>query len=274
MLDALLLPFMQRALIAGVLMGLLGGYFGVFVVQRRLAFLGDGLAHAAFGGVALGLLLDTSPLAVAVPFTVLAAAGMTWLKPRTRLGDDTAVGIFFAVSMALGIVFISLKAGFAPDAFAFLFGSILSVRGGDLAVAASLSVLVALSWRLWGRWAYATFDPELARGDRIPVQRDNYLLAILLALTVVTGIKLVGVVLVTAFLIIPAASARLLSASYAAMTLLAMAVGAASAIGGLLASYSLDLPSGATIILAQAALFGLALISAEAGRRRRVPDDE
>ncbi len=261
MLEALHMPFLQRALIAGALMGLLGGYFGTFVVQRGLAFLGDGLAHAAFGGVALGILLNTSPLAVAVPFTMAVAVGITWVRQRTRLGADTSVGIFFAVSMALGIIFLSMKEGYAPDAFAFLFGSILAVTSADLWITTAVVVLVAAAWPLWGRWAYATFDRELALADRVRVVRHDYLLSILVAVSIVVGIKLVGIVLITAFLVIPAATARLFSRSLATMTVLAVSVGVVTALGGLLASYAFDMPSGATVILSQALVFfgGLAV---------------
>lgn len=273
MADALALPFLQRALIGGALMGLLGGYFGTFVVQRRLVFLGDGLAHSAFGGIALGLLLGTSPLAIGVPFTVLVAAGITWLQQRTRLGPDTAVGIFFAVSMALGIIFLSLKVGFAPDAFSFLFGSILAVRTSDLWITGGVVLIAAATAKLWRRWAYATFDRELAQADRVPVQRDDYLLSIFVAVAVVAGIKLVGIVLVTAFLVIPAATARLLARSLVSMTAGAMAIGVGSALLGLVASYQLDLPSGATIILSQAAIFFAAFGLVTLRERRDVPTE-
>lgn len=259
-------PFMQRALIAGLLIALLSGYYGVFVVQRGLAFLGDGLAHAAFGGVALALLLGTEPLWIAVPFTVGVAAGITWLQGRTRLAADTAVGIFFSVSVALGVIFLSRKQGYAVDAFTYLFGSILAVTPSDLWAAAATAVAAAAMLPAWGRWAFATFDRELARADRLPTRRDDYLLNILVAVVVVTGVKLVGIVLITAFLVIPAATARLFARTLATMTGLAIAIGLASVAAGLLASYHLDLPSGATIILAQAAFFFAAMTTTLARR--------
>lgn len=142
---ALALPFFQRALMAGVLVGLLGGYLGTFVVQRGLAFLGDSLAHAAFGGVALALLLGAAPLAVALPFAVAAALLVTYLRSRTELGPDTSIGIVFAVSAALGVLFLGLQREFTVDAYAYLFGSILGVSSADLLVMAALTALVAVS---------------------------------------------------------------------------------------------------------------------------------
>ncbi len=261
MFDLLTLPFMQRALIAGLLIGFLASYYGVFVIQRGLSFLGSGLAHAAFGGVALGLLLESEPLWTAVPFTIIVAIGITWVKNRTELGSDTTIGIFFSVSMALGIIFLFLRKQYSSDAFTYLFGSILSVTTIDIIFAASIVLVTILFLPYWKRWAYSSFDRELAQADRIPVLFDDYILSILIAVTVVVSLKLVGIVLIAAFLVIPAASARLLSKSFSRMTVVSVSVGMLSAIGGLWISYYLDIPSGATIILLQAVVFFLAIIS-------------
>lgn len=246
---------MLRALAAGLLVALATSYLGVFVVQRRMSFLGDGLAHAAFGGVALGLLLGTDPLWVAVPFTVLAALAIMWTRDRTRLGEDTSVGVLFAVSVALGVVFLSFTAGYTADAFGFLFGSILSIRNSDLVVAGIVVLALAVTARLWGRWAYATFDRELAQADRLRPARDDYVLVVSIAVTVVIGVKLVGIVLLAAFLVVPAASARLVSGTLARMTAVAALYALAAVVSGLVLSYAFDIPSGAMIILVQAALF-------------------
>jgi len=247
MFDLLTLPFMQRALIAGLLIGFLASYYGVFVVQRGLSFLGSGLAHAAFGGVALGLLLEAEPLWIAVPFTIIVAIGITWVKNRTELGSDTTIGIFFSVSMALGIIFLYLRKQYSIDAFTYLFGSILSVTIIDIIFAASIVLVTVIFLPYWKRWAYSSFDRELAQADRIPVLFDDYILSILIAVTVVVSLKLVGIVLIAAFLVIPAASSRLLSKSFSRMTVVSVSIGMLSAIGGLWISYYLDVPSGATI---------------------------
>lgn len=260
MFDLLTLPFMQRALIAGLLIGFLASYFGVFVVQRGLSFLGSGLAHAAFGGVALGLLLESEPLWIAVPFTIIVAIGITWVKNRTALGSDTTIGIFFSISMALGIIFLFLRKQYSIDAFTYLFGSILSVTNIDIIFASCIVIVTVIIFPFWKRWAYSSFDRELAQADRIPVMFDDYLLSVLIAVTVVISLKLVGIVLIAAFLVIPAASARLLSKSFSRMTVISILVGMLSAIGGLWISYYLDVPSGATIILLQAVIFFLAIV--------------
>ncbi|RIH85873.1 High-affinity zinc uptake system membrane protein ZnuB [Meiothermus luteus] len=259
MLEALQLPFMQRALLAGLLVGGLASYLGVMVVQRRLSFLGDGLAHAAFAGVALGLLLHQEPLWVAIPFAVGVSLAITWVREQSSLGDDTAIGIFFAVSVALGVLFMSLRQGFAPDAVAYLFGSILTVTPTDLWAMGLVALGVVALLPLWPDWAYATFDRELALADRRPVLLHDYLLAALVALVVVVSVKVVGIVLIAAFIVIPAATARLLSQTFAAMTLRAVGIGAFSVLPGLASAYLFDIPAGSAIVLTQALFFLLAL---------------
>ena len=246
---------MQRALIAGILVGFLASYYGVFIVQRGLGFLGSGLAHAAFGGVALGILLETEPIWTAVPFTVLVAIGITWVKDKTKLGGDTTIGIFFSVSMALGIIFIFLKRQYSSDAFNYLFGSILSVTLLDIVVPIILIIITLLLFPFWKRWAYSSFDRELAQADRIPVQFDDYLLSILIAVTIVVSIKVVGIVLIAAFLVIPPAASRLLNNSFSKMTVVSIIIGVSTALIGLWISYYMNVPSGATIILLQAFVF-------------------
>jgi zinc transport system permease protein len=251
---------MQRALIAGILVGFLASYYGVFIVQRGLGFLGSGLAHAAFGGVALGILLETEPIWVAVPFTVLVAIGITWVKDKTKLGGDTTIGIFFSVSMALGIIFIFLKRQYSSDAFNYLFGSILSVTLLDIIVPIILIIITLLLFPFWKRWAYSSFDRELAQADRIPVQFDDYLLSILIAVTIVVSIKVVGIVLIAAFLVIPPAASRLLNNSFSKMTVVSIIIGVSTALIGLWISYYMNVPSGATIILLQATVFFAVMI--------------
>ncbi len=261
MLEPLALPFMQRALIGGIIVSLVAGYFGPFVVQRRLAFLGSGLAHAAFGGVALGILLNTQPLWVALPFTIAVALGIVWLREHAGLASDTTIGIFFSLSMALGIVFLSLTQGYSTDAFTYLFGSLLAIGPADLWTASVVLVLTAATLPMWGRWAYATFDSSLARADRLAVLRDDYLLTVAVAVAVVTAIKLVGIVLIAAFLVMPAACARLFARTFTAMTVYSLAVAVGTLAFGLFISYHADLPSGPAIILTQAFVLGVGVLA-------------
>lgn len=261
MADLLTYPFMQRALMAGLLLSAVAGYYGVFLVQRKLSFLGAGLGHAAFGGIALGLLLGIQPLWIALPFTVLVAAGISWVQNHTRLTGDTAIGIFFSVSVALGILFLSLKSGQQIDAFSYLFGSILSVGSLDVWVSLGLFLVALLTgFTHWAAWAYASFDSEAAEIEGFPVLRHNTLLTSLIAVTIVISVKIVGILLVAAWMVIPAAASRLVSPTFRSMTLMSVAISAFSACLGLVLSFYLDLPSGAIIVLVQSSLFLIALI--------------
>ena len=184
--------FMRRALIAGLLIALMTSILGVFVVQRGLAFLGDGLAHASFGGMGLGALIVfglgaslgtdifRQPLWVALPFTIMAALGIAWVRDQTNLSSDTAVGVFFAVSVSLGVIFFSIippDADIGVDVFDLLFGSILGIRQVDLLMIAIVCVLSLLFFALaWGHLGYATFDEEMAKVDGIRSRILEYLL--------------------------------------------------------------------------------------------------
>lgn len=260
MVEALTYPFMQRALIGGLLVGFLASYYGPIVVQRNLAFLGSGLAHAAFGGIALGIMLRVEPLYIAVPYTVAIAIAIVWAGRNSKLSNDTLIGVFFAASMAFGIIVLDLSPGFGGDPMAFLFGELLAVTKADL-IATALVVLATLgTLPLWSRWAYATFDPQLASADRVPVARDDYVLGVGLALTIVVAIKVVGIVLIAAFLVLPAAIARMFASRFSQMTLLSVAIGLTTVTAGLLASYPLDLSSSPVIIILQTIIFFLALV--------------
>jgi len=263
--EPLTLPFMQRAGIAGVLLALLAGYYGPFVVQRRMAFLGAGLAHAAFGGVAVGLFaratldLDLAPLWFAAPLTILTAFLVVWLREHAQLAEDTIMGGLFAVAMAGGAVLLAMTPGYAGDPMAYLFGSLLAVGVGDLAVVGGAVVVSALTLPLWPAWAYATFDRDLARSDGVRVGLHDYLLAAAIAMTIVVALNVVGILLAAAFLVMPAATARLRANTLSRMTIGAIAYGVASVLAGLFAAYHLDLPSGPAIVLMQAAVFSVVL---------------
>lgn len=268
--DALLSPlgqgFVRRALLAGTLLGATGALLGVFIVQRGLGLLSDGLAHATFGGLALGLLLGANADGatwVALPFTVAIALGIQYVRRHTRLGGDVATGVFFAVSFAAGILFLGLRPADAPpvNVEGLLFGSLLAVSPEALrAIVAVAVAVVALLAAFGRRLAYATFDPELARLSGVPVDALEYGLLALTALVVVVGVKTVGVVLVSAFVVIPAATANLLGRSLASIAALAVLLSVSGTAFGLFASYHLNVATGATIILTLGALFFLALL--------------
>jgi zinc transport system permease protein len=269
----------QRAFVAGVLIAAINALLGVFVVQRRLSFLGDGLAHAAFGGMGIGAFvivssgllaqgtaLLRSPLWIAIPFAVVTGLGIAYVRDRTELSSDTAIGVFFAVAVALGVLFFSRippDADLGVNVMDLLFGSILAVRSTELALIAVVGVVaVALLTRLWGALAYATFDDELAQTDGVPARALEYLLFALAALVITVSATVVGIVLMAAYLVIPAAAARLWARSMVSMTLFALLIGTLTTVVGMIASYLFDLPTGSAIILTQAVTFVIAALTA------------
>jgi zinc transport system permease protein len=258
--------FLRRALVAGVTIAAASGLLGTFVVERGLAFLTDGLAHATFGGIALGLLLgatvDAAPF-LALPFAVLVALGIGLVRRRSGLGADVSTGVFFALSFALGVVCLGLRPTSAPavDVESLLFGSILAVsREGLLAVLAAALVTLVVLVRIGPRLAYANFDPELAEIDGVRVTRLESILMALVALVVVAGLRSVGAFLVGAFVVLPAATAHLLARRLLPVAAVSMGLAVGATMLGLLVSYHLDLAAGATIVVLLGTAFFVALL--------------
>jgi zinc transport system permease protein len=254
-------PFMQRALVAAVLMGVLCPVLGVFVVIRRMSFFGDAIAHSAFTGIALGLLLGIEPSMGAIGFAVVVALGMGWLQAHSRIPSDTIIGVFFSGAAALGILLIGLFQGYRTDLFSYLFGDILTIGWMDLGVAAVLLAGVgAMVVVLRKPLLQVALTRDMAAVQGVPVATMEYALMVLLAVTVAVSIKLIGILLVTALLIIPAAAARNVSAGIRQMFLFAVAFGSVSAVVGLFGSYALNSASGPTIVLTAIALFVASLV--------------
>ena len=254
--------FMQRALVAAVWIGVVCGALGFFVVLRRLAFVGVGISHSAIGGVALGIVLGVSPLATGAAFAAAVALGIAAAARRGGLAEDTVIGVFFSGSMALGVVLFSLQRGYQQDLFGYLFGNVLAVSGAELAVlgVVGATVLGAL-WIGFRSLLFTAFDEEVARAYGHPVDALNAALLILLAMTVVIGVRVVGVILVEALLVIPAATAALWAGHYRSQVALAISLGAASGAVGLALAYWLDLAAGGAIVLVSVALFFLSLLA-------------
>jgi ABC-type Mn2+/Zn2+ transport system permease subunit len=264
--------FMQRALLAGAIIGVVCAVIGVYVVLKGLSFIGAGIAHASFGGVALGFLLGWNPVLTAVGFCMLTAWGIGLTARRTRIREDTAVGIFFASTMALGILLIGLMHGYTVDLFGYLFGSILAVSREDLWITAGFGISVLLLVGIFFKeLMFVTFDAEMAMVTGLPAGRIYFLLISLVALTVVISMKVVGTVLVSALLVTPAAAAYQLTENFRRMMAWAVVLGLASTIGGLLLSYRLNTASGATIVLLSTSIFLLAALISPRRRRTVLP---
>ena len=263
-LGYLAIPIFQRALLAGSVLAALLALLGVLVTARGLAYLGDGLSHAAFGGIALGMFLGFSaPLMVAIPFTAVAAIAIGAMRRRGGLRSDVAMAILFAVCFAVGIVLLKksrrTQSTFAPAQL--LFGNILLVGADDLWIVVGIAVItlgfVAFAWT---RLAYATFDEELARLSGIEVGWLESALLALLAAVIVAAIRLAGVVLVSAFLVIPAAAGRLLGRTLAGVAGFAMLAGVLGVSAGFLVAHHFEWPEGAAIVLVLAGLFASAVM--------------
>ena len=251
--------FMQRALCAGVLIGAVCATIGVYVVLKGLSFIGAGIAHASFGGVALGFLVGVNPVLTAVVFCLATAWGIGFVARKGQVKEDTAVGVFFASTMALGILFIGLMQGYNVDLFGYLFGSILAVTEQDLWITLGLGMGVLIVVGLFFKeLVFVTFDPEMAEVTGVPAGKVYFLLISLIALTVVLSIKVVGIVLVSALIVTPAAAAYQLTEDFQWMMVLAVLIGVGSAVGGLLLSYPLNTASGATIVLLATSIFFIA----------------
>jgi ABC-type Mn2+/Zn2+ transport system permease subunit len=261
--------FMQRALLAGVLIGAVCAIIGVYVVLKGLSFIGAGIAHASFGGVALGFVLGINPLISAIAFCLATAWSIGLVARKIQVKEDTAIGIFFASTMALGILFIGLMRGYKVDLFGYLFGNILAVSVQDVWITLVLGIGVLVAVGLFFKeLMFVTFDAEMAEVTGVPAGRVYFLLISLIALTIVLSIKVVGIVLVSALIVTPAAAAYQLTEDFRRMMALAIVIGVGSAVGGLLLSYPLNIASGSTIVLlATLVFFTAALVSP---RRRRV----
>ncbi len=269
MIEAFAYPFMQRALLAGLLVGVVASLLGVFVILRRSAFFGDAIAHASLAGVAGGVVTGLPPLLLAAAVAVGIGLALHRLERIGRLSLDTILGFILPFFMAVGVLVLSLKPGFQPELLSYLFGSILTVSWEGLAAIAAVSATVALVLARRGRaLVFAAFDPEGAHAAGLRVGALLTVHHVLLALVVIAGISVVGVVLVSALLVIPAATAKLLARSLGRMFLLAPLFGVGSVLAGLVASYRLDVPSGPAVVVIAGIVFLVAWGRAAVRARR------
>jgi zinc transport system permease protein len=250
MLEILGYEFFRNALFAGLLASIACGIIGSYVVVKRMVALSGGISHAAFGGIGLGYFLGFDPILGAVGFALLVSTGIGILREKAVQNLDTLIGAVWAAGMALGILFISLTPGYAPDLFSYLFGNILLVPQGDLLLMGVLALVITGTVIIvYSPLLAVTFDEEYARVMNLPVTALMLLLLGLTALTVVMLIRVVGIILVIALLTLPAAIAREYAGEMRRMMILAVAGGMIFTFSGIWLSYLFDIPSGATIIL-------------------------
>ena len=248
--------FLSNALLAALLTGLSCGIVGTYIVSRRLVFLSGGITHASFGGIGLAYYLGLNPIAGAMVFAVLSALSIDLLSGRSKVREDSAIGILWALGMAAGIVFIYMTPGYTPNLMSFLFGNILTVTDDIIRANLVLDiVLVGVLALMYRPILYVSFDREYARTQKVKTRLVNNLMLVLVAATIVLTIRLVGIMLLVSLLTIPPVIANLFTRSYKKITWTATALASGAGVTGLYISYHTNFPSGATIILVLGGVF-------------------
>ena len=251
--------FIQHAVLAALLMSVSCGIIGTYIVSRRMVFISGGITHTSFGGIGIGYYLGLPPLAGAAVFAILAALTTENLTRRKVLRNDSVIAILWSLGMAIGIIFIYLTPGYAPNLMSYLFGSIITVSTTDLwfmfVLALTVTVLFILLYR---PILYVAFDEQFARTRGIPVMFINYLLIVLVALTIVLSIRTAGIILVLAVLTIPQNIANLFTKRFSQIMIWSVVLGFVASLLGLVCSYYLDIPSGATIIFTLVVMYVMA----------------
>ena len=248
--DLIQYGYLSNALAACVLSGITCGVIGTYVVCRRMVFLAGGITHASFGGLGIAFYLGINPILGAMVFAVLSALGIEWANDRGRIREDSAIGIIWSVGMAIGVLFMSLRPGYTSgDLSAYLFGSIVTVTDSDVAALAALTAVIIAGALLWLRPVmYTAFDRDFARSRGIPTRVISYLMAALVAVTIVLSIRIMGIVLLISLVTMPVVIVNSLSRSYRTIAFAAPLVAVAGNVAGLVVSYNFEVPPGATII--------------------------
>ena len=267
MISALPLPypfeltFMQRALVAGVVVGAFAPMIGTFLVQRRMSLIGDGIGHLAFAGVGAGLVATVSPVWTALLFAVVGALGIEWLRSRRRASGDLALALFFYSGIALGVVLVSRAQGLSANILTYLFGQPLTASAEDVQVIVLLGAVIIAAILATRRALFAVVtDEEWSTVAGLPVGLLNSLLALLAASAVVAAMRIVGILLIAAMMVLPVASGQLLARSFRATVLWSTGIGVASVVGGLSASRVWDLAPSGTIVLISAGVFAVVAV--------------
>ena len=272
MIEILQYEFAQRAVVAAALIGLVAPIIGVFLVQRRLALLGDGTGHVALTGVGLALFFNWAPIPMAMLAAIIGAVSIEIIRDRSKVAGDLALALMFYGGIAGGVMFVSLAPASSSTALnSYLFGSLTTASNSDLIALIFISLLIVSALFIWGRQMFAVgVDTDVARVLKIPTKFNAILLAVLSALTVVVGMRVVGLLLVSAIMIVPVAAAQQLTKSFKSTMIFGSLLGLLSSISGLFISFSVDIPPGPTIVMISLLLFVfLSLVAAPLNRRSR-----
>jgi zinc transport system permease protein len=255
------LAFMQRALIAGIAVGIFAPMIGTFLVQKKLSLIGDGIGHIAFAGVGAGVLAGVQPVYVALAASVVGALGVEWLRAKRKASGDLALALFFYSGIALGVVLVSLGGGLNANLLTFLFGQPLLVTDPEIAIIFGLGAGIVVCMLVFRRVLFAVVtDEDWSRVAGLPVDLVNSLLAVLTACAVVAAMRIVGILLIAAMMVLPVASGQLVARSFAGTMRWAVAVGVTSSIVGLAMSRLWGFAAGGSIVLVSAAIFAIAAL--------------
>ena len=261
-LEALSYGFMQKALIAGIAVGLICSFMGTFLVLRRYSLFGDGIAHVAFGGISVGLFLGVFPLWTAFIVSIFGGLGLQKLRQSTKISGDSAVAVVLVSGLAVGVILVSSSGGFSVDLFSFLFGSILLISQEDTIMILALSAgIIATLTILQKQFLHLTFNEEQAKLSGMRTTLLNYAFVVLASITVVTSMRLVGILLISALIVIPNITAMQFGKGFKKTVFISMSISVISVVSGILLSYSLNVaPSGTIVVIAVGILIGTLLL--------------
>jgi len=256
MLELLQYTFFRNALAGSVFTCISCGIVGSYIVSRRLVFISGGITHASFGGLGLGFYLGISPILSALLFSIASAFGVEWLSKKQDIREDSAIAVFWSLGMAIGVICIFLTPGYSPNISAYLFGNILTITFTDIGFAAVLAVLLSILFLFFFRpILYTAFDSEFAKTQGVRVKWIEQLMMLAIAITIVSSIRLIGIMLLMSLLTVPQMTANLFTSHLKIIILYSIGLGIICCFSGLFLSYFLNVPSGAAIIFVQILLF-------------------
>ncbi len=241
--------FFQNAVMASILISVIAAFVGTYIVSRKIVFIGGGITHASFGGIGIAFFLGINPFAGAAVFAILTALGIEWISKQGKVREDSAIAILWSLGMAIGIIFVFMTPGYAPNLMSFLFGSILSVGKTDLYMLLGFAIALMIVFIVFFRpILYTAFDPEFAQVMGLPVAAFRYMMSVIIALAIVISIRSIGIILVLSIFTIPQITAMLFTRNFARIIPLAALWSITGCLLGLITAYMLDIPSGASII--------------------------
>ena len=270
-LEALSYTFMQKALVAGIAVGIICSFMGTFLVLRRYSLFGDGIAHVAFGGISVGLFLGVFPLWTAFIVSIFGGLGLQKLRQSTKISGDSAVAVVLVSGLAVGVILVSSSGGFSVDLFSFLFGSILLISNEDTIMILAISAgIIATLTLLQKQFLHLTFNEEQAKLGGLRTTLLNYAFVVLASITVVTSMRLVGILLISALIVVPNITAMMFGKGFKKTVFISMGIAVISLVSGILVSYSFNVaPSGTIVVIAVGILVGT-LILKSTGLLRKV----